>query len=111
MDHTFARTPHVRWLSAVSGEARVVMRTNSMLALIEAVRAGGGLGALPCALADRMPDLKRVLPDSAAVQRDLWLLYHRDLRNSRGVRAIVDTLVAGLRPRFAPPSVPSRVRA
>ncbi len=101
MDASFARAPHVRWQSALAREARVVLQTNSMLALIEAVRAGGGLATLPCALADRMPELKRVLPDSASVQRDLWLLFHRDLRRSRAVRALVDELVARLRPKFA----------
>lgn len=97
-----ARTPHVRWQAAIARDARVVVRTNSMLALLEAVRIGAGLATLPCSLAERSPELRRVLPELASVERDLWIVFHRDLRASRGVRKIVDALVARVKPLFAP---------
>lgn len=103
LDETFARAPHVRWQAELARDAKLVLRTNSMLALVEAVQAGAGIATLPCALADRRPGLKRVLKDQAAVERDLWVVYHRDLRRSRGVRLVVDALLAKIKPWFAPP--------
>lgn len=102
LDETFAQAPHVRWQQQVAGDARVVLRTNSMLALVEAVRAGAGLGTLPTVIADRHTDVRRVLPELASIERDLWLVFHRDLQRSRTLRAIVDDLVAAIRPLFTP---------
>ncbi|MDF2692584.1 MAG: Transcriptional regulator, LysR family [Labilithrix sp.] len=102
-DQSFARTPHVRWQADLARDARVVLQTNSMLALIEAIEAGAGLSTLPCALAETRPKLRRVLPDLASVERELWLVFHRDLRKSRGIRLVVDTLLSRIKPMFAPP--------
>jgi DNA-binding transcriptional LysR family regulator len=60
MDGDYARTPHVAWQTALARDARTVFRTNSMLALGEAVRSGAGLATLPCALVDAL--LARVKP-------------------------------------------------
>ena len=37
-----------------------------------------------------------------ASDRDVWLVFHRDLRKSRGVRVVVDALLASIKARFAP---------
>jgi DNA-binding transcriptional LysR family regulator len=100
LDHTFARAPHVLWQAALAPAARVAFQTNSMLALVEAARAGMGLTTLPRVLADRHRELRRVLPKRTSIERDLWLVFHRDLRRSPTVRALVDTLLAKVRPLF-----------
>lgn len=100
MDADFARTPHVAWQTALAGGARTVLRTNSMLALVEAVRSGAGLATLPCTLAEKHPELRRVLPHLGSVERDLWLVFHRDLRASPGLRPLVDALLARVKPLF-----------
>lgn len=101
LDETFAHLPHARWQARVAGAAPVTLRTNSMLALVEAVRDGAGLGTLPCVLGDRYPELRRVLPDHAAVERDVWLVFHRDLQGGSGpMRTIINDLVAEIRPLF-----------
>ncbi|WP_155849867.1 LysR family transcriptional regulator, partial [Arthrobacter sp. H41] len=41
---------------------------------VEATRAGAGLGLLPCFMADRHPDLVRLLPDDIAEKLDYWLV-------------------------------------
>ncbi|AKV03710.1 Transcriptional regulator, LysR family [Labilithrix luteola] len=100
-DQTFANTPHVRWQASVTSGARITYQTNSMLSLVEAVEAGAGIATLPRILADRRPALKRVLPDLAAIERDLWLVFHRDLRKSRSLRAAVDALLEKVKPLFS----------
>ncbi|MFT3913429.1 MAG: LysR family transcriptional regulator [Anaeromyxobacteraceae bacterium] len=102
LDAGFARTPQQRWLARVAPGVRPLLETNSLLALLEAIRAGGGLGALPCAVAARHPDLVRVLPAVRPLERELWVVYHRDLRRSRAIRPLVDLLVEHLRPVFTP---------
>jgi DNA-binding transcriptional LysR family regulator len=74
-----------------------VLRCNSWLAQLAAARAGLGLAALPCFLADSEPALRRVLPRQPALTSELWLLTHPDLRRTARVRAFMDHLAASLR--------------
>lgn len=71
---------------------RVVYRTNSVLALAEAVEAGIGIGHLPCFVGDVRPDLVRLAPPEPRFSADLWLLTHPDLRKAARVRALLDFL-------------------
>lgn len=71
---------------------RVVYRTNSVLALAEAVEAGIGIGHLPCFVGDVRPDLVRLAAPEPHFAADLWLLTHPDLRKAARVRALLDFL-------------------
>ena len=55
-----------------------------------AARAGIGLAALPCAIADPDPQLVRIAPFPDNFGLDLWLLTHEDLRHTARIRAFVD---------------------
>ena len=71
---------------------RIVYRTNSVLALAEAVEAGIGIGHLPCFVGDVRPDLVRLAAPEPRFSADLWLLTHPDLRKAARVRALLDFL-------------------
>lgn len=75
---------------------RQVLRTNSINAAHATARAGIGLAALPCAIADPDPALARVasLPQDFAL--DLWLLTHADLRHTARIRIFMDFMAAAL---------------
>jgi DNA-binding transcriptional LysR family regulator len=75
---------------------RVVFRTNSVLALAEAVEAGIGIGHLPCFVGDVRPDLVRLAPPDPQFAADLWLLTHPDLRKAARVRALLDFLAEAI---------------
>lgn len=75
---------------------RVVYRTNSVLALAEAVEAGIGIGHLPCFVGDVRPDLVRLAPPEPRFAADLWLLTHPDLRKAARVRALLDFLAEAI---------------
>jgi DNA-binding transcriptional LysR family regulator len=75
---------------------RNVYRVNTVLGLAEAVQAGIGIGHLPCFVADARPGLIRLAPPEPEFADDLWLLTHRDLRQSARVRALLDFLAAEL---------------
>lgn len=75
---------------------RPVFRANSVAATIAAAKAGIGLAALPCGLADMERDLQRVSSLPGDFTLDLWLLTHEDLRATARIRAVLDFLAARL---------------
>ena len=76
------------------GDVRVVLRTNSTLMLLRAVRLGLGIGPLPCSLARPHADLERV-PAGAPVEiDDVWMVVHGDVQCTSRVRAVIDAIEA-----------------
>ena len=57
---------------------------------LAAVRAGIGISALSCFVAENYSDLVRVAPHKLASVADLWLLAHPDLVELPAVRAVID---------------------
>lgn len=77
-------------------DARQVMRTNAINAAHAAARAGVGLAALPCALADCDPGLVRTADFPEDFALDLWLLTHEDLRHTARIRLFLDFMATAL---------------
>src|SRR5262245_44894483 len=71
-----------------------VLRASSMLMHLEAIRAGTGRGVLPCYVGDGHPLLERLTPPIAEIAAPYWIIVHRDLRRSAGVRAVIDWIKA-----------------
>lgn len=91
-DRSLAGNPEATWLAAHVEEADIAARSSSPFAMIAAVRAGLGIGAIACVFADRDPRLVRVLEPSLLPQRPIWLVGHpTSLRASR-VRAVCEHL-------------------
>ncbi|WP_350350143.1 LysR family transcriptional regulator [Microbacterium sp. A8/3-1] len=59
---------------------------------VEATRAGAGIGFLPCFLADRHPDLVRLLPGEFAERLPYWLVLRPDSLRQPAVAAVADAL-------------------
>jgi DNA-binding transcriptional LysR family regulator len=57
-----------------------------------ACKAGLGLAILPCASANKEPDLLRLLPPEKVLSLPLWLVVHRDLARTAHVRAVMEFL-------------------
>lgn len=86
---------HVRggpWLAEHGRDATVALKANSRRLQHAACKAGMGLAVLPCLLADREPDLVRLLPPERVMSVELWLVAPRDLLRARRVRAVMDFL-------------------
>ncbi len=96
LDESFDHTVMARWMKDEIPSDRVVCRVNAVATLIELVRGGVGLGLLPCAVADRMPELRRVAPPVSDSDTRVWLLTHRDLRLMGRVRAFLDFMAGAL---------------
>ena len=70
----------------------------SVVAQMEAVRAGEGIGILHDYAAARHPELKRILPDMA-FSRTYWLMSHPDSHDTRRVAAVYAAIVESVRER------------
>ncbi|MGQ9370232.1 LysR family transcriptional regulator [Azospirillum sp. ST 5-10] len=92
LDESFDHTALGRWHKKTVPDERIGLRVNSVAAAVEAVRAGAGLGLLPCGLADRDPLMRRLGAPVAEVATRIWLLTHEDLRQMGRVRAFLDAM-------------------
>ena len=93
-DESEDHLPQHKWLRAIAGEREFTLRANDLTALLGAVRAGLGLAVLPKTLADHDKALKQVPTPTAAPSRELWLVFHRDVRRVPAIRAVIDHLTA-----------------
>lgn len=101
-----ASRPENDWLAASCPGARVVLRSNSVTTLVEAIREGLGIGLAPRVVGDRDPRLIRLVTKNPPEPREVWVAFHSDIEPSPRVRAVIDFLAESLaRPAFVVPSL------
>lgn len=83
----------VQWLREVAPRAEIVSRSNSMLGLIESVRAGLGIAPLPVALATQA-GLTEVFGAVPALSRTWKVLTHPELRETPRIAAFFEFVSA-----------------
>ena len=93
LDASLTKHRMLLWLDQVAPTAQVVGRSNSILGLVEAVKTGGGLAALPCAIGDGA-GLERVLGPIPELGRAWRLLTHPELRRVPRIAAFFDFVEA-----------------
>ena len=84
---------HFPWFSRDA----LAFRTDSDLAQWAAIRSGLGVGLCQVALADKHPNLVRVLPSHVAVVMDTWVAMHEDLRSTARFASTFESLFHGLK--------------
>jgi len=95
-DESLDEAPHQVWLKSRAGNRPIVFRTNDMAIQSAAAAAQIGIAALPAFIGEA-GTLQRVDPDDRAISRDLWLTFHRDLRDNAAVAAVAGFLVECVR--------------
>jgi DNA-binding transcriptional LysR family regulator len=91
-EESLSHLSSAKWVEANVARDRIAYRANSLLALRAAARAGMGVAALPCYLADPDSALRRVQAPLADMEVSLWLLTHPDLRRVARIRTVLDFL-------------------
>ncbi len=91
-DESLDHLPQQRWLKELAGNRGFVLRSNDLVSLMTAARAGLGLAVLPCVMARGEPDLVRVPTHLPPLTRDLWLVFHRDVGRAPAVRAVINRI-------------------
>jgi DNA-binding transcriptional LysR family regulator len=93
--------PELRYLDEIRPDLTPHLASSSIRAQRDIIAGGGGIGVLPCFLAE---GLERVLPE-VLLERRFWLSTHRELHDTarlRAVRAWVKSLSARNRDRLSP---------
>jgi DNA-binding transcriptional LysR family regulator len=89
------------WIAAHVSSDRIFYRSNSLVNQLMAVRAGVGIALLPCYLADAYDGIRRICGVLAEPASELWIVTHKDLRNTARIRAFLtvigDAIVAARR--------------
>ena len=96
MHADLADLPAARLIDGLVADESVALRHSDLGAQVAAVEAGLGIAALPCFVADRRAPLVRLFPPEDVLAQTLWLVWHRSLRRTSRVRALVDHLAQGL---------------
>jgi len=77
--------PELRYLDEIQLNLRPAIASSSIRAQRDIIAAGGGIGVLPCFLAE---GLTPVLPQQALLTRRFWISVHADVAGSARVRTI-----------------------
>lgn len=77
--------PELRYLDEIHPGLRPSLASSSIQAQREMIAAGGGIGVLPCFMAQ---GLAPVLPDRVQLRRRFWIGAHRDVSDTARVRAL-----------------------
>lgn len=93
--HEYFRS--MAFLLAHLGDLRPRIRANRFSLQLEAIRAGAGLGVLPCFLGDDDPALVRLTAPIDELGADYGLLVHPDLRTVPRVRRLIDWVRAAFK--------------
>jgi DNA-binding transcriptional LysR family regulator len=70
------------------------LSSTNVFVQIEATRVGGGIGLLPCFMADRHDDLVRLLPTEFAEELPYWMVLRPEARRQPVIAAVVEALRA-----------------
>ena len=96
-DDDLADGMQARWEQKHVDPARIALRTHSRSTFVEAIRAGIGVGVLPCAYAAREPLFTRKSPALPGLRAPIWVLVHESQRSVPRVRAAVEFLTQCLK--------------
>ena len=82
--------PASGWMAQITGGKSPVTRSNSMSSMVHAVKAGLGIGVLPCLIGDPDRDLVRCSEAIAEARASSWIVTRRELKDTPRVRAFID---------------------
>jgi DNA-binding transcriptional LysR family regulator len=93
LDESLTRHRLVAWLNSVAPNATIVARNNSILGLLQAVKSGLGVSALPIPMAEQHDELVRLFGPVTELNRSWRLLTHPDLRRTKRISLFFDYII------------------
>jgi DNA-binding transcriptional LysR family regulator len=94
LDETMTSHRLSRWLAGLAPHAKIASRNNSMLGMVQAIRSGLGLGALPTSLGNAEADLVHILGPVPELTRAWRILAHPDVRKTPRISAFFDFIAS-----------------
>lgn len=89
-DESLGHLRQAAWLRHHVPAERQVVSVDSLLGMVGVVQAGIGAGMLLSLLAEQRTGLIRLAPPDPALDTDVWILSHPDLRRVKRIRAFTD---------------------
>ncbi|WP_343732287.1 LysR family transcriptional regulator [Duganella sp.] len=96
MDTAYGELADVTWLRRRLPKAQAALRANSRDVQAALCRNGAGLAVLPRVIGDGIRGLRLVDLGEPPPGRDVWAGYHKDLKRSPRLRAVLDATLAAL---------------
>jgi DNA-binding transcriptional LysR family regulator len=93
LDEAMSKHRLVAWLNNVAPKATIAARNNSILGLMQAVKSGLGVSALPIPMAEQHEELVRLFGPVAELSRSWRLLTHPDLRRTKRISLFFDYII------------------
>ena len=94
LDEAMSKHRLVGWLNSIAPNATIAARNNSILGLMQAVKSGLGVSALPIPMAEQQEELVRLFGPVPELSRSWRLLTHPDLRRTKRISLFFDFIVA-----------------
>ncbi|MBS8226570.1 LysR family transcriptional regulator [Vannielia litorea] len=91
-DDRESRAPFYRWLHEMVPDRCISYRASAQRSVVDAIRAGAGVGFLPVAMGERSPDLVQMMPSKPEWTATVWLVTHVDLHRTAKVQSILTHL-------------------
>jgi len=98
-DDPSARIVASDWVSEYVPDECIVYRSNSLVNQLAGVRCGVGIALLPCYLGDNDETVRRLTSCIEELQGELWIVTHKDLKETARVRAFLDIIGNGIASR------------
>jgi len=86
------RAPFNDWLAALVPATAIRFRVDDSASLLDAIRAGAGIGFMPSYRVKDIPEMTEVLPHRPEWSTDFHLVTHVDLHRSPKVQALLNHL-------------------
>lgn len=88
-----ALAPALVWMQEQAPRAEIHCRSNSLINMVAATKAGLGIATLPHLLAALEPEIVCCIPPIAELEGAIWLLTTPQLKDQPRVRAFIDFMV------------------
>lgn len=96
LDASFERLPQEQWIRAY-GASRFTFRSNSIIAIEQAVVSGMGIGLLGIVQASSLTGLVKLDLESSPPPVDVFLAFRRDARKASRIRVVAREIEADAR--------------
>ncbi|WP_091960514.1 LysR family transcriptional regulator [Marinospirillum celere] len=85
------------WMFEQGYDHHCQFRVDTLIGMLNGIKAGLGVAVLPCYLGDHEPELIQLTDPIEPLSYQLWFLFHPDLRGVARINSLLDYMTAAIR--------------